>query len=319
MGVWIVLLAAAVFSYGRFCDWFFTQTEFLDPVNNKRAWNLVHKNQSFDFAVLGNSRAYGGFDMNLLNEKLGKKGINLSAPGSGFVDNYLTLDLFLKNNNQIKEIFLQVDLYSLNSRLTLQEPFHKYHFAQYWNDPVVKGAILDFSSDREVRILSMFPESRYVKFNKYYSLKEIARRYQMRNTKISTFDKTLGGITDISLSRRKPIGKDLKQTPVIFKPDPKDVKYLRQLILLCQTYNIRVTAFRSPEYGPAMARYSNYEDAYSEIKNLLKQMEIPFLMLKSDLENNREYFYDPVHLRKPGLIPFTNVFVGGYSNFKSLE
>ena len=76
--IWIGLISASIFLYGRFCDWFFTQQSFLDPVNNKRAWNLSHNNEQYDFIVLGNSRAYGAFDMPMLNKNLGLRGIGIS-------------------------------------------------------------------------------------------------------------------------------------------------------------------------------------------------------------------------------------------------
>lgn len=298
-----------VFGYGKFCDWFFTQKKYLDSVNNKRAWNLAHENKEFDFVVLGNSRAYGVFDMNLLNEKLGLKGINLGAPGSSFVDNYLTLNLFLKNNNKVKEIFLQVDLYSLNSKLAFDEPFHKYHFIQYWHDPVVKRTIIDFSSDRESRFLNIFPEARYVKFNKYYSFKEVIRRYQSKDHKKSPFDKTLGGVTDFFLGLHGPIIDRVYTPSFTFAIDKKDSYYLENLIYLCKLNNIKVTAFRAAEYAPGKNLIINYHDAYKEIEHVLTQMEIPYLMLTSDMEKNPAYFYDRGHLSKAGLITFTQLFI----------
>jgi hypothetical protein len=316
--LWITVIMACVYAYGQFCDWFFTQPRFLDSAINKRAWNLKHRNQSYDFVVLGNSRAYGVFDMPLLCEKIDKKGINIAAGGSSFIDNYLTLNLFLRNNNKVKEVILQVDLWSLNSKEWLTESFHKYHFIQYWQDPIVRKTINDFSGKREEKVFTVLPELRYIKFNKYFSFKEIVRRYFQRDIRTSGFDISLGGVSYQAIEKppvmeNKPYKKDH------FKIDPKDMQYLINIILICKQNNIKLTAFKAPEFEPFKESIINYNEVYGQIEELLTKWEVPYLFLNSEIDKDIENFYEGGHLRKQGLKPFTELFSKEYNHLSKFN
>jgi hypothetical protein len=304
--LWIIILMACIYAYGQFCDWFFTQPQFLDAHVNKRAWSLTKKNQKFDYAVLGNSRAYGSFDMKLINEKLGKQGINLGANGSGFVDNYLTLYLFLKNNNKIDELYLQVDIYSLDSRSFLSNAFHKYHFVQYWNDPVVGSTIADFSSSRENKVFTVFPELRYVKFNKYFSFKEIGRRY-LNNKPASPYDKTFGARFEITGKERTVTTFDFKSKQA--ELNQKDFQYLKKILDLCRANDIKVTAYKTPEFEPYIRSITNYEEIIGTVLEVLKREEIYYIMPDEAIEKDPKYFVDGVHISDNCIEPFTRDFI----------
>jgi hypothetical protein len=305
--LWLAIIIASIVIYGAFCDWFFTQPQFLDAHSNKRAWSLTKKNQKYDYVVLGNSRAYSSFDITLLNEKLGKKGINLGAPGSGFVDNYLTLHLFLQNQNKIKELYLQVDIYSLDSRAFLSNAFHKYHFIQYWDDPVVQGTLADFSSVREVKVFTVFPEFRYVKFNKYFSFKEILRRYLNKDKRASPFDATNGGRLETGFIKTLSAAKNFSGKDVAI--DKKDLFYLKKIFELCRANDISIVAFKAPEFVATKQSITNYDSIISEMNTILAHDNIPYIMPDETLENNPNYFIDGIHTSLACVNPFTLFFV----------
>lgn len=180
-------------SWGRFCNWFFSKPEYLDDKSNKRAWVVKLRDKKFDRGVLGSSRAYNSFDMASLNRYLGGSDVNLGANGSGYVDNFLTLYLFLANHNHIDTLFLQVDIYSLDSKSNFSNAFHTYQFLPYWSDSIVVRSLWPYLDSKDRVIWTYLPDLRYFKYNKYFSPKEVARRFQFGKSHHSKFDETFGG------------------------------------------------------------------------------------------------------------------------------
>lgn len=302
-----IVLIGFIGSWGHFCDWFFANPEFLDHTSNKRAWSIKQRNEEYDFAVLGSSRAFGSFNMMQLSELTKKEGINISANGSGYVDNYLILYLFLKNNNKIKTLFLQVDIYSLNSKQSFSNAFHTYEFLPYWSDPTIKEGLQPFIDKKELFIWTYFSSFRYFNYNKYFSPKEVIRRFGVRSAD-SPFDKTFGGPYDD--------GKDTyeQQDNFIITSnhnrdfDLLDVKYLSKIIKLCNQNQINIIAYKAPELVMQQKAILNYMDLNKQIDSLLSHDHIPYLTTYVMIENDVSNFSDPTHLSMKGRELFTRTF-----------
>ncbi len=300
-----LLLAGFILGYGYFCDWFFAAPQFLDHQDNKRAWCIKKKNEQYDLAVLGSSRAFGSFDMNMLAELTGKKVINLGANGSGYVDNYLVLHQFLKNNNTIKQLALQVDIYSLNAKQSFSNHFHTFQFLPYWSDPVIKKGILPYLDQKEKITWKYFPALRYFTYNKYFSPKEVIRRYRQKNKTKSPFDKSLGGPGKAD-RQFEPMATELtSQTRSL---DTLDIEYLNKIIALCQQNNIKVVAYKAPELLSRQQQIKNYKELNEQVTKILTDAGIHYLQPDTLLEANETNFANPTHLNKNGMMAFTQSF-----------
>ncbi len=303
-----MILLGFMFSYGFFCDWFFGSPDFLDYKTNKWAWSIKQKNQKCDFAILGSSRAYRSFDMIQLSRLTNKVCINLGTNGSGYVDNYLILYLFLKNNNAINTLLLQVDIYSLNSKKSFRNAFHTHEFLPYWQDSIVKVSLNPYLDKKELFVWNWVPPIRYFKYNKYFSPQEVIRRVRLRNSDNSPFDKTLGGPTDNSLDER-----ELQDNFIITSNQKRsladlDIEYLNKIIALCKEHNINILAFKAPELLAHQKSILNYDDLGMKIDSILRNNDILYIKPKPSIETANNSFKDPTHLSVSGRKTFTQFF-----------
>src|SRR5690554_4090222 len=103
----ILLFLIILFSIFWILDYAFT-TVYKKGDYTKIQWLYNKKNQNYDYAIHGSSRAFTTIDVGKINSKTALKGINISVDGSTITDQYLMLKIFLGNNNNIKHLYLQV-------------------------------------------------------------------------------------------------------------------------------------------------------------------------------------------------------------------
>lgn len=287
------LLFTFIVGYGAFCDFFFTQKKYLD-LTEKKQWVLSLKGGEYDYAVLGSSRAFGAFDMNLLDSLTGWDGVNLGSNGSGFKDNYLILNQFLKSNST-NRLFLQVDMASLNSDLAFSNEFHAFTFFPYWDDQIVQVVLKEEIPILDNLFTEYVPQWRYFYFNKYFSPKEVLRKYQESNQRFDIYTNSNGGLEK---NQSDNLGTELKISELPKSINQNDWKYLERTILIAQQEGIEVVLFTAPRY----------QDNQEGLKEILK--DLPFLKVFPDdfPIKNREYFKDEGHLSRLGTKYFTLVF-----------
>ncbi|OOG69902.1 hypothetical protein [Algoriphagus sp. A40] len=287
--LWLGLGIAFILGYGTFCDYFFQQKQYLD-LSEKKQWVLAQQGGSYDYAVLGSSRAYGAFDMNLLDSLTGWNGINLGSNGSGFKDNYLVLSLFLKSN-KVKRLFLQVDMGTLNSRSSFSNEFHAFTFMPYWVVPEVREVLMEEIPLLGNPISSMAPQWRYFYFNKYFSPKEVLRRLKLSETKLDPYTKSKGGISAGNAEKQGEIETyELPKTE-----DPEDWHYLIKIKTKAEAAGIQVVFFTSP-------RYSDHQE---ELKRLLLSLPNTKIFPDEFDFSDPGLFQDQGHLSKEGREKFT--------------
>ncbi len=290
-----VFLVLFIYGYGSFCDYFFAQDRFLD-LSEKKQWVLAQKGNSADYAVLGSSRAYGAFDMVLLDSLTGKKGINLGSNGSGFKDNYLVLTHFLKSN-RIKELYLQVDMNSLNSKESFSNEFHAFTFLPYWEDAEVKTVLKEELPVLDNWVSDVFPEWRYFYFNKYFSPKEIARRYLMSSGRHDPYSELKGGMrSSVRLEEVPKVEIGLRKAPEFIDQD--DWNYLQTIIQLAEQQEIDLKLFTAPMYL----------GDHGYLKNAISELGHAQIYPDQSIELNKSLFQDQGHLNSHGRYIYTKSF-----------
>jgi hypothetical protein len=302
---WILVVISITILYSIFCNWFFSAPQFLDDVENKRSWCLKRKNGRYDFAVLGSSRAYGSFDMSVLNKLIKKNGINLGANGSGYIDNFLTLHKFLKNGNSVKVLYLQVDIYSLSSAQSFSNAFHTYQYLPYWNDSTIQEGVEQYLNTEEKIIWKYFPAIRYFKYNKYFSPKEVIRRYKLKNKHKSPFDVSMGGIGLSAKAEPPSMMKNLRPGRTL---DNLDILYLKKIISLCHENKIEVITYKAPESTIVNSKITDIKDLYASVDEMLDSLSLVNIKPDSKIESVESNFTDPSHLSQNGRKLFTLYF-----------
>ncbi|AMQ57495.1 hypothetical protein AO498_13690 [Algoriphagus sanaruensis] len=291
--MWIGLGVAFILGYGAFCDYFFQQRQYLD-LSEKKQWILAQQGGSYDYAVLGSSRAFGAFDMNLLDSLTGLNGINLGANGSGFKDNYLILSVFLKSN-QIKKLFLQVDMASLNSKTSFSNEFHAFTFMPFWEEVEIREVLKEEIPILANPLSSLAPQWRYFYFNKYFSPKEVIRRAKLSEKEGDNYFKSKGGISGKDKNQGE---KQIKTYNLPTIADPVDWNYLIKIISKAEADGIEVVFFTAP-------RYQDRQEALVELLSILPNLKF----FPEDFQiSNVSLFVDQGHLSQEGRRQFTFSF-----------
>lgn len=290
-----VILIGFVFLYGRFCDYFFTQKKYLD-VSEKKQWVLAQEGGDWDYAVLGSSRAFGAFDMSLLDSLTGMKGINIASDGSGFKDNYLILSHFLKSN-KIERLYLQIDEGSLNSKESFSNEFHAFRFLPYWKDDTVKSVLRNEIPFFNNFLTENFPEWRYFYFNKYFSPKEVMKRLLNSTKQKDGYLNTSGGKGKI-FSQIANKGQIITKTKGEKQINPEDWEYLLRITNLMEDRGVQIVNFVAP----------TYLDDLSFLKSELKGFSYPLYFPDKFNIDDPKLFVDKGHLNSIGRLEFTVLF-----------
>lgn len=280
--------------YGTFCDYFFVQKRYLD-LANKKQWVLAQENGDYDYAVLGSSRAFGAFDMNLLDSLTGMSGINLASNGSGFKDNLLVLKLFL-NSNTIDKLYLQVDLGSLNSKDSFSNEFHAFTFLPYWSDRKVQDVLKEEIHVFDNQLTSALPQWRYFYYNKYFSPMEVMRKAKSANSQQDFYTKVKGGMQSSAIANQS-LESEIKLYPQPVKVDIVDLDYMREIFALAESRNIRTILFVAPRY----------QSDHLFLQTVLEQFPYPKLFPEGFDESDRTLFQDQGHLGDHGRYVFTYI------------
>lgn len=302
--MWLGLGIAFIFGYGTFCDYFFQQRQYLD-LSEKKQWILAQQGGSYDYAVLGSSRAFGAFDMNLLDSLMGLKGINLGANGSGFKDNYLVLSLFLKNN-QISKLFLQVDMASLNSKTSFSNEFHAFTFMPYWQEEEVREVLKEEIPLFDNPISALAPQWRYFYYNKYFSPKEVLRRIQVSKTLRDLYSQSKGGIAS---EETTPKVSEIKTYQLPKTADPTDLEYLMKIKTKAETAGIEVIFFTAPRY----------QDSQEELKTILSSFPNRKIFPDDFDVSDVSFFQDQGHLTGIGRKKNTKDFSKNFEQLNEID
>jgi hypothetical protein len=290
-----LLLFSFMLSYGAFCDYFFSQKQYLD-LSEKKQWVLAQEGGKYDYAVLGSSRAYGAFDMNLLDSLTGMNGINLASNGSGFKDNLLVLNLFLKTNS-INKLYLQVDLGTLNSRESFSNDFHAFTFLPYWEEREVQQVLKQDIPTFDNAFTSLLPQWRYFYFNKYFSPKEVWRRGKLAENQSDRYTRLKGGIASSGRSAQSS-KTEIKRYPQPNQVDGGDLKYLREILQLADATGIETTLFVAPRY----------QSVHRYLQTVLESLPYRKVFPNGFDESDRTLFIDQGHLNGEGRERFTLIF-----------
>lgn len=241
-------------------------------------------------------------DINKIESITGKKGINLGLTGVGFAENYLLFDQFIKNNNSVKNILVQVDMHNLNSKKELVYPFHNYNYMHLLNDKEVYETFKDNSDLLSLLLWKYIPFTRYMEFSNKYVFYKIAK---------GGFECTSSDVYDPSKGSEIMTPKDFKaqRTNYLYWTlNENDKKYLEKLTAFAQEKKIKVIYYTAPIY----ARYSHFELNFKNIlhqeKLLAANKKIPFFDFSSTdnaLCKNVNDFNDYIHMNTTGVEKFS--------------
>jgi hypothetical protein len=278
-------------------------------VEDKPFWVFNKTNQKYDYAIGGSSRAYNNADIVTTDRVLGRKGINIGFSGSGLAENYLTLYLFLKKGNKIKNYVLQLDDWSLiNPDSSFSYPFHEYYFFPYMSDNEVCATI------RENRPYIKYLVWKYLPFVKYSEFNNIFPFQNSFKSVPPVFDSLMG--TGLLAGKHKDNeGMNGEGRIVEHKLYRNNLKYLDKIIQLCKTEKINLLFYTSPIYDKFFEKLKR-DECRSCIDSINKEHNIKYLNFTLDPHfKDTALLYNETHLNMSGTLLFSGILADSLNKY----
>jgi hypothetical protein len=272
--------------------------------DDKGIWIQSFKNKTFDYAVIGSSRAFNVFSINIADSVLGKKGINLAIGGAAYPENLLSLHAFLEKGNKIRNIFIQVDMWGLlPPDSSYSHPFTVYRYLHLIGRSPYDKIIQNNSEPVKFYFRKYLPFFGYAEFNNIFPLNEVVRGFKL-NEHIS-YDKEMGSQL-LTKNEVQTIGGE-KQGARNRPLSETSKKYLIDLVQLCRKNNIKVFFFTSPSKAAFIKDEMSNDLAHRKIDSISVKYNIRYLNLEADtMCYNDHYFVDQTHVNSGGAAILTH-------------
>jgi hypothetical protein len=272
-------------------------------LRSKARWIISKKGGTYDFAVLGASRTYGGVLIKSLEEALGQRGINLSIDGVTYPEEYLALKLFLARN-QMRHLILDASIFGFDNS-AFKYPFHAYEYLPEISNPVVFDSLRDNFGHRAY-LWKYAPFFKNAEFNSKLGPIQVYSWIKMRfdeNVKLAEFDETGTRL----LEGRKRVDKQfqddiIRMTPAkTYRWDKMPKKCFMDILELAEKHGIKVTLLMMPEYYLSTTKQRNRAEIISFYESIALSNNIPILRFdQDDICSDKSMFLDTVHLNKNG-------------------
>lgn len=290
-------------------DLFFTYS-FKNNDFTKIWWSFNKKEQSYETAILGNSRPLTGISAELIEYKTGGKTINLAEADIAMNSYYLILSRFLEmQDNKIKRIVLNIDLPNLASEA--KEDYDKiWNYIPYLAEDEVFEEVRRCYPIRAY-LWKYIPLFGYAEFNS--KIGPLTLLNSWTNLKQAAFNKYGDRSHDVetNLVPLKP-----KYDSLEISLDSPAMEYFKKIVALTAKNGIELYVITMPSYQHESTSYANKDEVLMEINSILKGHGQPLYL---DLVNmidteDQTLFSDRMHLNVKGQLLFSSYLVSEVLN-----
>ena len=226
IALFLIALFAVAFVADRMLTQFFKKGNLV-----KAQWQDHMRDQQYDLAILGSSRAWWNIDLNVIDKQCDIRALSLANNHFAPAEVLLSLKIFLHNGNTVKRILMQVDFDNLSTEV---ETFSStaYDFVPYLHDPIVYDHFAPRSS--EWRAMHDIPFWRYTKVNFKWGIEQVLLQPWRR----PLFDSTGTYFSNPRFYGDKAIR--ISEGEYAVGPD------IKAIMDLCQQHHIQLEFFMSP-------------------------------------------------------------------------
>ncbi|MBC7864147.1 MAG: hypothetical protein IAF38_14315 [Bacteroidia bacterium] len=291
----------------------FYSSRVVNKLDEKPMWILSKKNQKYDYAILGSSRAFNNFSVDDADSLMHTKGINLGVSASAFPQNLLCLDQFYRNGNSIKTLIVQVDAKGFQPpSIAYTYPFYDFCYFHLLGKSEFTDSIFKANTPPTLKYYfrRTMPFFKYAEFNNKYPAFHVATRFNYMFEKKNGFDygsgsKLLTGNQDTEeqylKSSKEHLALNTQKDTLAVEPEMKNT--LIKIVSLARGHNTKVIFFTSPMLSPFN---DNAEELYKHVDKIAEANNVTyFKMMKDSVSEFRTLFYDGGHLNKEGAKAFT--------------
>jgi hypothetical protein len=289
----------------RYLDCFFTESFRAE----KEFWVMNQQHKDCDFAVLGSSRACNAVDITEMERCGNLSGVNIGVSGTNYAGNYLMLQRFLNQENRIKTLMIQVDIFGLDSKHSFSNPFRVQNYLPYLDvDPCVDRVVKENSSRSRYLLWKHLPLAKYVEFNteylKYFS-KHVRKNFEEELYKNKGYIPITDGHAILKASR---LEKNI---------DMRDFYYLTKIIEYAQDKGIGVILFTSPQYFTVKNSIKTYGTFSDFVDFLCATYDVPYFSFEdAAISYDKKKFSDATHTNSAGSREFSRLLAWRFLELK---
>jgi hypothetical protein len=271
---------------------------------HKQHWILSLHDYEKDYLVLGSSRSYYAIDVEYLDSLSSLNGFNIATAAGSYADNLILLQEYLAHNKPPKFILLNIDEYSLNATEGLGEKsFHYHEFLRLIKNPNYRSIMIDYVGIWKYLLNLWFPISKYVEFNHLLYIKP---NKEIQN-KLINWNKHQGFLASPAFTK-----SDIKLRESYTESQPKDIKYLKELLHFSNQKNIDVFLYTPPTYlnKPSEKHHLTHQNQFIQIA---KNTNVNYLNVNDDFPSDSIYLFDDmIHLNQAGAKLYSNLLANRF-------
>lgn len=296
----ISFFSVLVFTLAYCMDVFLSSNLQNAVYRQSKIWNdIASGNVNVEVAIYGSSRASQHINETALSDSLNLRCYNLGVPGYNFPVQYLMHNIYLRHNKKPKFIIQSLDYITLFNR----DQIDKRTLLPYmlWNTEIQKYTKSYFNFTLAEFMLPML---RYIGEHKRINmafnifLKKDMAEYNQNDNQPSKPKWNNNTLYESNIKSKKWVLND--NWTAMFE------KFIQQ----CNKDRIKLVLVYSPEYYSIQQRLPEEKHIIELYKQMGIKYNIPFLDYSTDTMNfNRNYFYNPTHLNKPGAEIFTTKLI----------
>ncbi|NER12173.1 hypothetical protein GWK08_01850 [Leptobacterium flavescens] len=265
-------------------DWIYTYAFTHSVPRNKVQYVLQMEPQHIDYIFLGSSRVENHIISRQIEEKTGKKAINLGIQGAQLADILLMIKLLDEQKITYDKIFVQVDYnYSVKSKSGIS----KSYALPYISNPVIAADLEQ--NDKRFLYYKYIPFYRYATHDHLIGFREVAASFFKKNARIDLSDGFDAKKGEATLEEFR-FPEDVPQKNEIIEEIESIVKTEdRELIFFCAPFcNMTVNEAYLDYLSGHMEGFYNYAKLF---------------------EDEQSLFWNCGHLNKEGAEAFTEKII----------
>jgi hypothetical protein len=228
---------------------------------------------------------------------------NLALSHSDFADNFLHLHLYLKKNIPPEILLLYVTPESIDKRFNA---FNTYRFIPFLSDDTVKEVIKEM--DSQFYNYSFIPFIRYAYFNKQITFQAMQGLKHFITKKEKPYFEN-GFEPPAKITWDNHLEDMQKQYPegFEFKIDTLRIKYLKKIISLAKSKNIKTILYESPVLNESLEHLKNRNEIILQLQKIADESQTEFILFKNDyLSSSRKFYISSLNLNEKGLRIFND-------------
>ena len=267
---------------------------FIDQPKYKR---IPSANDSI--IVLGASRAENQYVSTIIQESFNLPTYNYGLGAQNVYTNYAILSLILRKSLAKPQIVIWDFYYTdiLNSPGWNTEKLYRLYSAYDYDDTI--KSVVNLQGEEKALLLSTI---------KMYKFNSKLPRILMRER----YSGTERGYSPLYINHNEPI-KEYSQDRSNL--DSTKITYIKKLIELCKSNNVKLFVFISPAYYK-ISEY-NSGDWSSVMERICSNNSIPFFNFEQDslFLSHPEWFYNDIHLNNIGAKEYTQLVVDSVNTY----